>query len=264
MTSGEPGLRVATPCPGRPARHRQRPSTLAPTLLLTGAAGGVDAIGWLTLDELFTAHMSGNTVSMTVHVALADWGEASRRAFVIAAFVAGVMAGAVAGDVARRLGKRRRFVAPLAIEMALLLAFLVESVLFGGIADRHRDLAAPPHVAAYGLRIVTAAGAMGIQSATLWRMGSVRTRTTFVTGLLAQLGETIVRFARLPRSPRGRGARRRRQQRSAIVLLGGVWTAYACGGVGSALLERAIGAIAMALPLAGVTLAAVLVARATT
>ncbi len=41
-------------------------------LLLAGVAGGVDAIGWLTLDGICVAHMSGNTVGVTTHVTLGE------------------------------------------------------------------------------------------------------------------------------------------------------------------------------------------------
>ncbi len=51
---------------------KQKRALEALALVLASVAGGVDAIGWLTLDHLFTAHMSGNTVNMTVHVALGD------------------------------------------------------------------------------------------------------------------------------------------------------------------------------------------------
>jgi uncharacterized membrane protein YoaK (UPF0700 family) len=41
----------------------------AAAIALTAVAGFVDAFGWLTLDRVFTAQMSGNTVLIAVHAA---------------------------------------------------------------------------------------------------------------------------------------------------------------------------------------------------
>ncbi|HVA33334.1 MAG TPA: YoaK family protein, partial [Candidatus Baltobacteraceae bacterium] len=61
-------------------------------LTLAAIAGGVDGIGYLLLAHIFTSHMSGNTVAMTMYVASRKWSEAWRHIAPIVIFFLGIVA----------------------------------------------------------------------------------------------------------------------------------------------------------------------------
>ena len=48
-------------------------------LILAFTAGFVDAVGYIVLFQIFTAHMSGNTVAMCVHFSRQNWAEFRSR-----------------------------------------------------------------------------------------------------------------------------------------------------------------------------------------
>lgn len=226
---------------------RQSRALRALGLLLAAVAGGVDALGWLTLDHVFTAHMSGNTVGLTVHVALGAWPEVAKRAAVVGDFLLGLAAGAAVATTAHRRGSRRGFVHALGIEAAILLALIVaaEVVTNGSPVPRSSS--------AYFPLLALPAFAMGIQSATVRRIEPAHARTTYITGVLTRLVENLVAWAAEVWQRRRRG--RASPTKEAIALrragvLASIWMAYASGGVAAALLGRTLGMRAFLLPLA--------------
>lgn len=142
-------------------------------LLLAGAAGCLDAVGYLMLG-LFTANMTGNTILLGLSVGREAWADAAHNIVALAAFVCGAGVGTVAtrgvGRIARGLG----------VEATVLAAAIGVWVIFG--APRGRI----PEPAAYGL-IALLSAAMGMQSATVRRVGEHRVATTYVTGTLTTL-----------------------------------------------------------------------------
>ncbi len=76
-------------------------------LLLAFIGGWVDAYGYLVLVQLFTAHMSGNSIAMTVYAGKADWARAFHRAFPIPLFVLGIFLGGTTNRVLSRVGCAR-------------------------------------------------------------------------------------------------------------------------------------------------------------
>ncbi|HZU82979.1 MAG TPA: YoaK family protein [Polyangiaceae bacterium] len=224
-------------------------------LTLAAVAGGVDAIGWLTLGHLFTAHMSGNGVGVTTHGALGQWADVGRHAWAIGSFLVGLAAGATAATIAYRRSSRASFAGALALEAALLVALMTAGGSMGAGG-------APRESSGSHLALVTlAAVAMGIQSATLRRVGDVRVRTTYITGTLTRLVESAVQLAFLRRDRlRGRGGDPAEEAavRRNVALLGSIPLCYAVGGGASAWLERAIGMRALALPIAAVVAAIVI------
>lgn len=110
------------------AARREPPHDLALLLLLSATAGATDAIGFLGLHGLFTAHITGNIVVLTSH--LVAGGEAG-----VGQLIAVPMFMAVAA-LARLLGlvlDRRRVSAHafLVIQFVFLLAFLLLSLPLG-------------------------------------------------------------------------------------------------------------------------------------
>ena len=91
------------------ARKEREKAWLA--LLLAGVAGAVDAVGYLLLLHLFTAHMSGNSVAMGLSIGQTQWQTALLRAIPIPLFVFGVALGTAVIEIAirQRIRSQRSF-----------------------------------------------------------------------------------------------------------------------------------------------------------
>jgi uncharacterized membrane protein YoaK (UPF0700 family) len=172
-------------------------------LLLTGAAGYVDAISYLALGRVFTANMTGNTVLLGLSLVQGDADGAGRAALALAGFLLGGAAGA---GIAYRGPSEEGW--PRGVTIALI----VECVLLAMLANDQSSILAG--------RVMLAAVAMGIQSAAARRLDIFGVATTFVTGTLTNLISLVVRHGVLP-SASGHGKR----------LLAAVWIVYVLGAM---------------------------------
>lgn len=155
---------------------------------LTLVGGYVDAIGWLTLDRVFTAQMSGNLMLIAVHVVAHENGHVSLQADAIVAFFLGLVLTGALIEVGMRQRLRRIFVGALVVEFLLLLAFALAggSLLPGGIGERESA-----DWATYVL-IAIVAFAMGAQNTSLRMAGIISVFTTHMTGTLTGLSEKVI------------------------------------------------------------------------
>jgi uncharacterized membrane protein YoaK (UPF0700 family) len=220
--------------------------------VVLGAVGGfVDAIGFLTLARLFTAHMSGNSASLGANLGQGRWGEALHRTTPIPCFIAGIMLGVAVIEVARRAGVRSSMSLALALEGLLLLAFRVY-----GAPHMH---AGEIHTGAgwqFGLLVGLLAAAMGVQTAALQRVGPWTVRTTYITGMLTDMAQEAVSYVFWRRDQR-RGAPDAGPDRLVheppsfvrVALLAGVWCVYIAGAVCGGLLLLHWGLNALLVPL---------------
>lgn len=103
-------------------RSEREKAWLAP--VLSAVAGAVDAVGYLTLLHVFTAHMSGNSDAFGAELGRGNWTEVLRRGFPIPVFVLGVALGVLLIEIASRRGIRSTAALLLSIEGALLVAFV--------------------------------------------------------------------------------------------------------------------------------------------
>ncbi|MEU8846693.1 YoaK family protein [Streptomyces sp. NPDC048564] len=163
-----------------PARSDPLPRML---IALTAVTGIVDAVAFLGLGQVFTAFMTGNILFLGFAVAggvgLTPLGSLTA----LAGFAAGAVAGSRLGAVtAARL--RRWLLTSAAIASALLVAAALAAI---GLDSVRGDLA-PRHYAVIALTAL----AMGVRSATMWRLGA-GLNTTLVTGTLV----TLVRHSEL-------------------------------------------------------------------
>ena len=212
----------------------------APLALLLALVGGyVDAVGYLLLFQLFTAHMSGNSIAMTVHAGEGDWAAALHRAFPIPVFVAGVVAGAALSEALHRRGVRPVLAAPFGLQALLLALF----ILCGAAVYRDGALR-PDDPWVFYLLAALPALAMGLQNAALRHVGGLGVRTTYITGMLTNFAEEAVQYAYWLRDEAGAGGLRaalgqsaRQQTFRGMVLYLGVWAAYVAGGVTGAFAE---------------------------
>lgn len=237
--------------PGAPAAPRKRL-----VLLLAGAAGCLDAVGYLTLG-LFTANMTGNTILLGLSVGREAWADAMHNIVALAAFVCGAGAGTAATRVAGRIARG------LGVEAVVLAAAVAVWVLFGSPRGRIGE------PAAYWL-IALLSAAMGMQSATVRRVGEHRVATTYVTGTLTTLatdtasdlldrwmargaapgrqtgaasGTENAASRRRPEVPRQQGAER------GTPLMTGLWAVYLLGALIGGFAEQRWAIWAVAAPL---------------
>jgi uncharacterized membrane protein YoaK (UPF0700 family) len=193
----------------------------------------VDGVGFLVLHHLFTAHMSGNSIAAAAYAGLTDWPSAAHRFFPIPIFVAGVVLGALVRGVPTRNRNRPVLAAALAVEAALLLAFTIGAAWAAVKGEVPRE----PAWRFYALAALPAL-AMGVQNATLRRVGAVHIRTTFITGMLTNAAEEAVScFAWAWHRLRGHSAGRvlrvlpRRPAFGRMLLYSAIWLGYVLGAV---------------------------------
>jgi uncharacterized membrane protein YoaK (UPF0700 family) len=200
--------------------------------MLAVVGGFVDAVGFLTLFGLFTAHMSGNTARTGVELGTGDTSLALSRFVPIVAFVAIAAVGFAASHALGRRGKAA-FVPLVACEVGLLVLFMLV-----GTAWRDDGTLTAESVAYYLLAVIVV-GAMALQTVALRRIGGVEVHTTFVTGVLATLAEDLVDW----HHDRSGDAGHR------VALHGGIVALYLGGAIAGAALVDAWDLWCLAIPI---------------
>jgi uncharacterized membrane protein YoaK (UPF0700 family) len=236
----------------RSPRERER---IGFALALAWVAGGVDAIGYLTLARLCTAHMSGNSARLGVLLGRGDLGLALPLAIAVALFVAGVAIGTALAEVAARRRVASLAAVVLGLQVALLGGFLAYAKL--ALSGDHvaRRAGADFYIPA-ALAILS----MGVQLTVLQHVAGGTVRTTFVSGVLTGFAQEVVNWLFWVRDGDQRDERHsylarvlalggRARARARAVLLGGVWCAYAAGAIVGSLTNTHWGAWALALPI---------------
>lgn len=247
---------------------------------LAWVAAFVDAVGYLILIRLALSHMSGNTIQVGLAASRADWSTLLAWLLPVPLFVIGILLGALIQEAARQLGLRSTLTVLFALEAALLLAFILcANALVGGRQSVHLS------GSEFFLLAALAAVAMGMQTATVHKVGGQMVRTTYITGMLSDFGEAIAAviisaFALLVRHPAlvrrqknqfggSQGDRPRadspagkanehdqpddppaldRAALRRVLLLGALWLAYALGAASGAYAETRWYAVALLFP----------------
>lgn len=179
-------------------------------LALAVIAGFVDAVGFLHLFGVFAANQSGNVVFFGMSISEASPAPAWASGGAMLGFLAGTAGGRLLSD---RLPSRRRAPTLLALELALLVV-LAASVV--AIAPQDGLLADGPRL----VLLLIASLAMGIQTEEIRRAAGVAVATTYQTGAIARIGESL---GSLPGSPD------RADTRHAAVVLSIVLASYIGG-----------------------------------
>lgn len=198
-------------------------------LVLAGVAGFLDAVGYLTLHHVFVAHMTGNASKLGVALAHGHVTAGAPLALVPLVFVAAVAAGTALLDA-------RAPYLVLAGEAVLVAAFMG----YGSTVIRHGTIPRGTGSAFYVL-LAVAVAALGFQTAALTSIDGETVRTTYVSGMLTRLGQSLVRRT-------GRRA-----------FLASIWVCYAGGALGGAAALRGLSLWCLAIPL-GVLVAATVLA----
>ena len=180
--------------------------------------------------------MTGNTVLLGIAVGQGRWVDSGRIGLAVLSFVGGAVGGALL------LGRRCRIGHALAVGAILLLV-----ALGTWVALARREVGVIPGPAALPL-IVLLSAAMGIQSATVRRVGEQRVATTYVTGTLTNLAVDVASAVLGRSDPPQDETRDAAQPRSALPLLGGLWLAYVGGALIGGFFQHQWTFFALAVP----------------
>lgn len=203
------------------------------TIVLAATGGVVDAISFLTLAHLFTAHMSGNSAALGAYLGSGDWADGLHRLTPIPLFVVGVALSAALIEVAVRRGVRSSLAVALALEAALLLIFRVYGSFFF-----YRGTFSVGKAWEYDLLVALLAVPMGVQTAALQRVGGMTVHTTYITGMLTNFAKEGVAYL-FWRFDRRRGGNASAAQGIVpaqpslfrTLLSGGTWCAFLGGAI---------------------------------
>ena len=201
-------------------------------LILTLASGFVDIIGYLGIYRLFTAHVTGTTVHLGNSIAGRNLASVASAASIIAAFFLGSIVGRLFIEIGAR--KRIRSIASLTLAMEGALLVTVAEILSAAIRAAP---AGKPALAHPYWSLAALAAAMGMQTATLTRIGPLTVHTTFVTGMVNKLAQLVSRICfrtydllrRHAGSARLRLARKQESQESLFLFV--IWLFYVAGAV---------------------------------
>jgi uncharacterized membrane protein YoaK (UPF0700 family) len=150
-----------------------------------------------------------------------------------------VAVGAAAIELAYRANLRSAAAVALALEALLLIA-----AASGGGVEAVAGRLPPFHPGSYYPVASLLAGAMGVQSSTLRRAAGMTVHTTFVTGVLTDLAETLAVLVLIPGG--------RRQALASAGPLALVWGGYLAGAITGALAQGAWSLVSLAVPIAAV------------
>lgn len=222
---------------------------------MTAVAGFVDAVGYLTLRHIFAANMSGNSIGMGMNFAQGQWMRAWERGWPILMFIVGLVIGSVLFELAKRQKLKRMLFAAMLLEAILLGALLALGAIWFGLS--------PSPEASEGAHFLilaaAAAVAMGMQNASLRKVGALTIYTTFVTGTVTKFAEGAVAYAFWAgeRIGANRPCRLRRiiavsSRQPAVresVVLALVWIGYVAGACAGEISRQVWGMACLAWPL---------------
>lgn len=164
-------------------------------LILTWAAGNIDAVGYLGLGHVFTANMTGNTVLLGLHLGQEQGAAALRALVALLGFGVGLVIGALFVERFRGQGPWPPSVTwALALETVLLIMFAIAMYSLDPL-----DAGAPVQS-----MVALSAIAMGIQSAAVRRLNVPGIATTYVTGTLTTAVTGLIAGSRA-NPPQGAG-----------------------------------------------------------
>ena len=217
-------------------------------LVLTWAAGMVDAVSYLGLGHVFTAMMTGNTVLLGLALAQGEMLAAARSILALLGFALGVTLGAMVVEPDESETEWPHVVtAAFAMEAAVLLGFAGLWHWSGPARGDHTV-----HVL-----IMLLGTAMGIQAAAVRRLDVPGIATTFITGTITSLFVDVVDWSRSSahawHGPSGDLIKW--EQR--IGLLAGVFVVYGLGAFCGGVLQAHYPPLVSIAPLAAVGLVVV-------
>jgi uncharacterized membrane protein YoaK (UPF0700 family) len=226
-----------------PAKHAALATTLA------AVAGFVDTAGFLTLNHVYTANMSGNTVQVGVEALGDTGGSPILHAYTVGMFLFGLFASGIMIEIGLRHGFRRIFAVTMLLEV-ICLGIVVAA------GDRLLQGEAPRGWPLYFM-IALFTLAMAAQNTSLRMAGVLTVYTTHVTGTITKFSEDAVRYVfasvdrrrgigRAPSGEEGRPA----PPFSALLLSAGLCGGFVAGAVLAGYFVPPFGLVTLLIPIA--------------
>ncbi len=215
-----------------------------PAIFLAWIAGFVDALGYLALAKVFTAHMSGNSAAVGAELGSGNWHEAMVRGLAIPGFILGIAVGVIVETLGRRSRMQAHLAPAFVLELALLVCFLAVELVSPGAGPVAGTVG-------YFLRVWLLALAMGIQSATLRRAGGARVRTTYISGMLTNMTENAVFYLLQYCGCSSASTQSRKPFGVRAAMFGLIFLSFLIGGICGGFGEARWGPLALFAPITG-------------
>ncbi|HET7300979.1 MAG TPA: YoaK family protein [Oleiagrimonas sp.] len=238
-----------------PASTTTRAKALTAWALAT-TAGFIDAVGYRTLQHLFTAHMSGNSARLGVFLGKLDLHAAVPMAVAVGLFVFGIAIATTLAELASRRHARSAMPLLLGIQMLLLIVFMGYGMSVIGVEGQVADHSLRGFYVLAALAII----AIGFQTCALQHAGGQRARTTYVSGMLTRFSQEAVNWLFWMRDGNERpqesylghvlNTSRRSESARHMLLFGGIWCTYLGGAVAGSYLDGHWRLWSLACPLA--------------
>jgi uncharacterized membrane protein YoaK (UPF0700 family) len=164
------------------------------TIALTLVTGATDAVAFLRLGNVFTSVMTGNMVLLGIAVGRGELGALEHTGLAVVMFILGTIAGA-------RIAGRPRADDPV-WPRPISLALCVELAIFAAVAICWWAGNSHPAGALQSVELGASALALGIQSSAILRLNVSGLSTTYLTGTLTTLVQTLTTTHRLKGSGR--------------------------------------------------------------
>ena len=211
--------------------------------LLTWTAGCLDAISYLSLGQVFTANMTGNTILFGLAAVQGETLTVLRSVVALAGFCLGALFGASLVERNReRTSWTPEMSAAITIEGVLLVIFSIVWLLV--------RVKAPTGVAVNAL-IALSALAMGLQSAIARSIGIAGIATTYITGtvtnLMAGIAHLIRPIARVTTVTKESPAIQPDEYRTGR--LAAMWIIYVLAAIVTGATDKILHSAAVSLPL---------------
>ena len=202
-------------------------------LLLSCAAGAVDAASYIGLGHVFAANMTGNTVHLGMAAGYRSLVDIGHSGSALLGFLLGVAAGAAIVE---------RDDSPRPWPRAVSIALVCELILLAATAAIWAAVGATRASTADGLLLALGL-AMGMQSVTVRRLRIPAVASTYLTGTLTALTAGLVRVALGRRTPTPEAPTH------GSALMASVWAIYCGGAVVTTLASPRGGPLSLVLPL---------------
>ena len=186
-------------------------------LVLAFVAGALNAGGFLAV-QTYTSHVTGIVSALADNLALGHMGLVVDAIVAVLAFLCGAICCALMVNYARRRAMSSEYALPLLLEAALILCF----GLLGARLSHFEGLLVP-------FTVVLLCFIMGLQNAMVTKLSNAVIRTTHMTGIVTDLGIELGKLIYWNRNPDP--ALHVRADRERLLVLGGLFYCFLCGGI---------------------------------
>lgn len=138
----------------------------------------VDAVGFLSLGQIYTANMSGNSIAIGLQGARQNWPEFLARLWPVVMYVTGLLCCRLLIE----FGSRKKISSIATVALGAEISMLLPVALISGVSGHVAQNLQVAYVALLAL-------AMGVQNGALTHFSNLTVHTGFVTGTLLKIAQ---------------------------------------------------------------------------